>query len=101
MAVADKKSGFDTPAVVLIGLAALLFVYAFALFMQGGFLKAQDIERQAKQEAAAVTVDPGVAVQQDRLNEGYRWIDREQGAVGMSIEDAKARLVSKEAAADE
>ena len=101
MALADKKSGFDTPAVVLIALAALLFVYAFTLFMQGGFLKAQDVERQVKQEAAVATVDPGVAAQQDRLNEGYHWIDREQGTVGMSIEDAKALLVSKEAAAHE
>ena len=58
MALADKKSGFDTSAVVLIALAAILFVCAFALFMQGGFLKAQDIERQAKQSAAVATVDP-------------------------------------------
>ena len=93
-----RESGFNTPAVVLIALAVLIFAYAFALFMQGGFLKAQEMEKEAK---VLNQVDPKVkdalAEQNAILQEGYRWIDQEKGTVGMPIDAAKELLVEQAA----
>lgn len=91
----DGESGFKTPLVVLSVLAVVFFVIAFALFMQGGFLKAQDLEKTAKiYDAPAVeTVAAAMAEQQAKLDGGYRWVDKEAGLVGMPIDDAKDQLV--------
>ncbi len=43
-----NESGFNTPLVFLGALAVLLAVYALSLFLQGGFLKAQEMEKQYK-----------------------------------------------------
>ena len=99
MASADKQNGtgFNTPAVVLCGAAAVIFLWALALFIQGGFLAAQANEIEAKvynspgsEEAAAA-----VAEQQALLDEKVRWKDEEKGIVVMPIEDAMERVVSK------
>ncbi len=96
MAEATGKKGFNTPAVVLITLAVLLFVYALSLFLQGGFLKYQEVERQAKvmDEENTVALEQ-LAEQKAVLDEGYRWIDQSNGKVGVPIEDAKALVVNK------
>ena len=96
MAQANQKSGFNLPAVVLITLAVLLFVYALSLFLQGGFLKCQDMEFQAKvmNEENTVAAEQ-LAEQKAILDEGYRWIDQSNGKVGVPIEDAKALVVNK------
>ncbi len=96
MAEANTKTGFNTPAVVLITLAVLLFVYALSLFLQGGFLKCQDMERQAKVMNEENTVaNDQAAAQQAILEKGYHWIDRSNGKAGIPIEDAKALVVNK------
>ncbi len=96
MAEANTKNGFNTPAVVLISLAVLLFVYALSLFLQGGFLKCQDMERQAKVLNEENTVaNEQLAEQKAILDEGYRWIDQSNGKVGLPIEDAKALVVNQ------
>jgi len=96
MAEANTKTGFNTPAVVLITLAVLLFVYAFSLFLQGGFLKCQDMERQAKVLNEENTVaNEQMAAQKTILEKGYHWIDRSNGKAGIPIEDAKALVVNK------
>jgi len=50
MASADKgnTTGFNTSAVVLGGVAAVFFLWALVLFLQGGFLAAQAKEYEAK-----------------------------------------------------
>ena len=96
MAEANTKNGFNTPAVVLISLAVLLFVYALSLFLQGGFLKCQDMERQVKVLNEDNTVaNEQLAEQKAILDEGYRWIDQSNGKVGLPIEDAKALVVNQ------
>lgn len=96
MAAADKKSGFNTFAVVASALAALALVWVFALFMQGGFLAARSLEVEAK---VLAPVDQDVAdydgEQRARLAEGYRWIDKEQGIVGVPIERAVDLVVER------
>ncbi len=91
----EGESGFNTPLVVLGAVAVVFFVYAFALFMQGGFLTVRELEKTAK--IAEAPADEGtesiLAEQRSLLNQGYHWVDQEQGVVGMSIDDAKVRLV--------
>ena len=99
MAAADmeKGSGFNTTAVVLIGAAAVIFLCAMALFLQGGFLASQALEYEAKVYGAPGDEAAGAAVaeQQDLLNEKTRWKDGEQGTVVMPIEDAMERIVKQ------
>ncbi len=98
----SAKTGFNTAAVVTCALAAVAFLFALSLFLQGGFAAALDAETERK---ALTPVDAQVTqdafAQRARLAEGYRWIDEEQGVVGMSIEDAKDALVRRYAAATE
>ena len=98
MADAGKKknTGFNMPAVVMIGLAVVIFVYALSLFLRGGFNHAYDLEYQAKvlnseggPEVAAK------AAQKAILDEGYRWVDQANGKVGLPIEEAKELVVSR------
>ena len=94
----NKNTGFNTLAVVTGALAVIIFVYAFSLFMQGGFLTAQALEKEAKVMAPSDdVVNEAVAEQNALLQGGYRWIDQDKGTVGMSIDDAKALLVEQEA----
>jgi hypothetical protein len=93
----DRKTGFNTSAVVLCGAAGVVFLFALALFLQGGFLAAQANEFEAK-----VYNSPGneeartaVAEQQAILDETVRWLDEEKGTVAMPIEDAMEQLVKK------
>ena len=95
-ATKNKGTGFNTPAVVMIALAVVIFVYALSLFLQGGFNTVYDLEYQAK----VLDTEGGVALeelaeQQAILEAGYRWIDEANGTVGMPIEDAKALVVSQ------
>lgn len=86
MAAAEKNgTGFNAPAVVGGTLAVLILGYALSLFLQGGFLKAQEIlveERVYSGENTAVQAVE--AEQQDVLDQG------------LSIEDAKAQLVARQ-----
>lgn len=90
------RSGFDTTAVVLLTLAALLFVYALSLFLQGGFLSAQGVDHRAKLDLSG---DPALEVhlaeQKDLLTAQPAWLDPEAGQVSVPIETAKGLLVEK------
>ena len=98
MATTDKKTGFNTTAVVLLGAAVVILLWALALFLQGGFMAAQANEYAAKVYTPAnESVQTYRATQQAILDEKARWLDQEQGTVVMPIEDAKARLVQKAA----
>ncbi len=92
-----NESGFQGPLIFLGALAVLFAVYAFTLFLQGGFLKAQELEKQYKimEAPADEAVTAATAEQQALLDNGVRWIDQDKGIVGMSIDDAKAALVNK------
>lgn len=97
----NKETGFNAPAVVLVAMAVVIFVYAFSLFLQGGFLKAQELEKEAKIMAPEdVVTNDALAEQEALLHEGYRWTNQEQGKVGMPIDDAKNLLVEQEARKD-
>ena len=92
-----RSTGFNTPAVVLIGLAGVLLLFALALFIQGGYQAARANEFEVKvlnapgsEEALAV-----VAEQQAILDEKVRWKDEEKGTVVMPIETAMEQLVKK------
>jgi hypothetical protein len=93
----DRKTGFNTPAVVLCGAAAVVFLFALALFLQGGFLAAQANEYEAKVYDAPGREETraAVAAQQAILDEQVRWKDEEKGVVIMPIEDAMERVVTK------
>ena len=96
MAAAEKKSGFNTLAVALSALAVLVMVWALSLFLRGGFLAAQALEYEAKVLAPVnEPVRMYEAEQQARLDEGYRWIDKEQGTVGVPIERAIELVVER------
>ena len=99
MASADNenRSGFNTTAVVLGGIAAAIFLWALVLFLQGGFLTAQAKEYEAKvyDSAGNDELQAAEAEQRAILNEKIRWLDEEKGTVCMPIEDAEARLVNK------
>jgi hypothetical protein len=91
----DRKTGFNTPAVVLCGAAGGFFLFALALFLQGGFLAAQANEFEAKVYNAPGNEEARTAVaeQQAILDEKVRWLDEEKGTVVMPIEDAMEQLV--------
>jgi len=98
MAAAEKKSGFNTLAVALSALAALTLVWVLSLFLRGGFLAARALEYDAKVLAPDnETVRMYEAEQQARLDEGYRWIDKERGTVGVPIERAIELVVERNA----
>jgi len=97
MAAADNKSGFNMLAVATSTVAVLVFVFVLALFLQGGFRAARNIEHEAKVLAPVdeVVADYG-REQQAKLLEGYRWIDREQGKVGLPVERAVELVVQRQ-----
>jgi hypothetical protein len=93
----EKGTGFNTTAVVLIGAAALVFLFALALFIQGGYLAAERIDFEAKVYNAPGNEAAGAALaeQQALLGEKTRWKDQEKGTVVMPIEDAMEQVVKK------
>jgi hypothetical protein len=97
MAAADnnRKTGFNAPAVVLGGLAAIIFVYALSLFIEGGYNAARNREMQAKiyTTGPSESVTSQVAAQQALLDEPVRYLDAEKGVLVMPIEDAMERVV--------
>ena len=99
MAAADmeKGSGFNTTAVVFAGIAAVLFLGAMTLFLQGGFLASQALEYEAKVYNAPgdEATHAAVAEQEALLSEKTRWKDQEKGTVVMPIEDAMEQVVNK------
>jgi hypothetical protein len=96
MATAKEKSGFRGPEVVLSALAAVLFLYALVLFLQGGFQAVQAREFETKVYGAVnEETEASLAAQKALLNDPARWVDQEQGRIAIPIEDAKARFVEK------
>lgn len=96
MAANDRTTGFNTTAVVLLAVAAGILIWAFALFLQGGFLAAQAHEYAAKTYGPAnEDVLDYRAEQQSILDEQARWLDQEQGTVVLPIDDAKEAIVQK------
>ncbi|MCB1184383.1 hypothetical protein KDM41_13195 [bacterium] len=94
----NKKTGFDTPAVVLGGLAAIAFVIALSLFLMGGWNAARNREIAAKIYAADISEESRTlrAEQQGLLAEKVRYLDEEAGRLCMPIEDAMERVVARE-----
>jgi len=97
MAAVDRKAnnGFNAPAVVLCAIAALVFIFALSLFLQGGYLAAQARETQAK------TVTPvnealraADAEQQARLQEAPRWLDEQKSKAVIPVESAMDHLAA-------
>jgi len=96
MAAAEKKSGFNTFGVAAAALAALIVVWVLSMFLQGGFLAARARQVQAKVMAPAdTTVADYLGAQQARLDEGYRWIDKDKGIVGLPIDRAVDLVVER------
>lgn len=96
MAAAEKKSGFNTFAVAASALAALIVVWVLSLFLQGGFLAARARQVQAKvMTPADESVAAYLGVQRARLDEGYRWIDKDKGKVGLPIDRAVDLVVER------
>ena len=97
MAADDKRSGFDTLAVTCSALAAVAFVVALSLFLQGGWLAARSLEHEAKVLAPENTaLHDALAAQQATLDGGYRWIDRDGGKVGLPVERAVELIVARD-----
>ena len=96
----NKKTGFNTPAVVLCGLAAIAFVYAMSLFITGGWNAARNRELQAKiYNAGPIEQTQALlAEQQSRLDEKVRYLDEGAGVLCMPIDDAMERVVATQGA---
>jgi hypothetical protein len=98
VATTRTKSGFNATAVVLLGAAAAILLWALALFLTGGFQTVRNREFAVKTyEPANPEVERYHAEQRAILDEKARWLDREQGTVVMPVADAKARIVEKHA----
>jgi hypothetical protein len=101
MAAADnkRKTGFNAPAVVLGGLAAIIFVYALSLFIEGSYNAARNREEQAKiyTSGPSESVTTQLAAQQALLQEKVRYLDADKGVLCMPIEDAMERVVVQNA----
>ncbi len=98
MAAADPnaKPGFNTPAVVLCTLAALLFVVALSLFLQGGFLALQ--ARQTKAATETPANEPLRALEAEQralLQESPRWLDEQKTKAVMPVDAAMAELAAR------
>jgi hypothetical protein len=97
--VEKNGTGFNKTAVILSGLAALLFLLAVTLFLQGGFRAAQAVDQVEKEAGPQDDLLTATQIeQQARLNETPRWLDEEQKTLVMPIDDAKARLLEIEQA---
>jgi hypothetical protein len=98
MAAADPKAkpGFNAPAVVLCTLAALLFVVALSLFLQGGFLALQARETKASLESPVNEPLRALdAEHQARLQEAPRWVDEQKTKAVMPIDAAMTELAAQ------
>jgi hypothetical protein len=96
VATTRSNSGFNATAVVLLGAAVLIFLWALALFLTGGFQSARNREYAAKTyEPVNPDLEQYRAEQRAILDEKARWLDREKGTVVIPIEDAKTRIVEK------
>jgi hypothetical protein len=103
MAAVDRKAnnGFNAPAVVLCTIAALVFIFALSLFLQGGYLAAQARETRAK------TVTPvnealraANAEHQARLQEAPRWLDGQKTKAVIPVDAAMDRLAASAVAVE-
>lgn len=100
MAAADSKTrnGFNAAAVVLCALAAVVFVYALSLFLQGGYLAVQARETRAKTETPVnEALRAHDAEQASRLQETPRWLDDQRTRAVMPIDAAMDRLAARAA----
>lgn len=91
-----KESGFQAPLVIMGTVAVLLFVVALSLFLRGGFTKSYNM--QVDEKVYGGSEDPAAwaeGAQRDVLSEGLRWVNQEEGKVGMPIDDAKALVLKK------
>lgn len=97
MASATNRSGFNTTAVAAGAITVMVLVWVLALFLEGGFLALRN--REYEQKVLAPT-DESVreyhAAQQEILDGDYRWIDKEQGTVGVPIERAIDLVVERD-----
>ncbi len=95
----DRKTGFNTPVVVMCSLAAIILIYALSLFIEGGYNAAKNKEIAAKIYAAEVSEDVLAhrAAQQSLLDEQVRYLDPDAGLLCLPIEDAMERVVVKSA----
>jgi hypothetical protein len=97
MAAADTKAtnGFSAPAVVLCSIAALVFIVALSLFLQGGYLAAQKRETQAKTVTPVNEVLRAAQAEQlARLQEDPRWLDEQKTKAVMPVDAAMDRLAA-------
>ena len=95
-AATDSKRGFDGLAVVCVALAAIFFVIALALFLQGGWQAARALEVEAKVLTPPNTDKAdALAAQQAVLDGGYRWINQDAGTVGVPVERAVELIVER------
>lgn len=87
----DPRSDSTAWVGAISGLILLLSI----LFLQVVYFRMEATEEIAKQgSAAAERLELMRMEQEARLNGGYRWLDAEQGVVGMPIEDAMARVAA-------
>lgn len=101
MATASDKSGFNTLAVVLSAAAVLAFVFALTLFLEGGWFAARGLEVEAKVYGAEMpAVHDALAEQQAILDQDYRWIDKDQGRVGVPIDRAMELVAERQGRLD-
>jgi len=93
--MAAAKDDLNTPLIVTIGVLFVVLTFVLIILLQVYFFKAQAKEHVRKViEPKSAELSGYLADQATELH-SYRWIDREQGTVGIPIERAMALIVQE------
>jgi len=87
------RENLDTFMVVTVGMLLVILVFVLILLLQAWFYSAQTEEYTRKViEPRNEQLASAIADQQTRLH-SYRWIDQENGVVGIPVERAMEKVV--------
>ena len=91
------REDIDTPLIVVVGILFAILTFVVIVLLQAWFYRIQAEEHHAKNVAPrSDELTRAVADQEADLHR-YRWLDRDEGLVGIPIERAM-ELVVREAA---
>lgn len=95
--MAAAKDDLNVPLIIVVGALFVILTFVTIVLLQAYFFKEQAAEYTRK--AIETRSEELASVQAEQLAElqGYRWIDRNKGVVGIPIERAM-ELVAAEAA---
>jgi hypothetical protein len=94
------REDLDTPLIVVVGILFAILTFVVIVLLQAWFYRIQAEEHHAKSVAPrSDELTRAVADQEADLHR-YRWLDRDEGLVGIPIERAMELLVREAAEAE-